>query len=197
MDRDMRRGHWAKLAGRALNDCTLGVVGVGRIGKAVLTRARAFGMGLLGNDIVEVEPEFLTSLGVRMVSLVELLRASDFVSLNCNLNPSSKYLINAETIGQIRYGAVLVNTSRGQVLEQGALVEALRSGRIGGAALDVFEEEPLPADSPLREMDNVLLAPHNANSSPSAWERVHWGTIRNLFAGLGLEAPEPEGESER
>jgi D-3-phosphoglycerate dehydrogenase len=76
------------------------------------------------------------------------------------------------------------------VVDQEALVEALREGHLAGAGLDVFEEEPLPPDSPLRRMDNVLLAPHNANSSPAAWERVHRNTLRNLFAGLGLPIPE-------
>ena len=82
--------------------------------------------------------------------------------------------------------AVLVNTSRGPVVEEPALIAALQNKQIAGAALDVFEYEPLPADSPLKGMDNVLLAPHNANSSPAAWERVHWNTIRNLVTGLGI-----------
>jgi D-3-phosphoglycerate dehydrogenase len=81
---------------------------------------------------------------------------------------------------------VLINTARGSVVDETALVAALQAGTIGGAALDVFEVEPLPAESPLRKMDNVLLAPHNANSSPVAWERVHWNTIHNLLNGLGI-----------
>jgi D-3-phosphoglycerate dehydrogenase / 2-oxoglutarate reductase len=84
-------------------------------------------------------------------------------------------------------GAVLINTARGPIVEEAALVEALQAGRIGGAALDVFEIEPLPQDSPLRELDNVLLAPHNSNSSPSAWERVHRSTITNLLEGFGIQ----------
>ena len=85
--------------------------------------------------------------------------------------------------------AVLINTARGPIVIEEALIEALRNKSIAGAALDVFEEEPLPGESPLRTMDNVLLAPHNANSSPSAWERVHLNTLRNLIAGLGLSVP--------
>jgi phosphoglycerate dehydrogenase-like enzyme len=83
--------------------------------------------------------------------------------------------------------AVLVNTARGPIVDEKALVAALQSGQIGGAALDVFEHEPLPQDSPLLKMDNVMLAPHNANSSPAAWERVHWNTIKNLIEGLGMK----------
>jgi D-3-phosphoglycerate dehydrogenase len=82
---------------------------------------------------------------------------------------------------------MLINTARGHIVEEKALIEALQAKRLAGAALDVFELEPLPLDSPLMKMDNVLLAPHNANSSPTAWERVHWNTIRNLLAGLGLK----------
>jgi phosphoglycerate dehydrogenase-like enzyme len=82
--------------------------------------------------------------------------------------------------------AVLINTARGLIVDEAALVIALQTGTIAGAALDVFEDEPLPADSPLMKMDNVMLAPHNANSSPAAWERVNWNTIKNLVEGLGL-----------
>ena len=82
----------------------------------------------------------------------------------------------------------LINTARGPIVEEPALVAALRSGQVGGAALDVFEVEPLPKDSPLLKMDNVMLAPHNSNSSPTAWERIHWNTIRNLLNGLGIDA---------
>jgi D-3-phosphoglycerate dehydrogenase len=190
LDREMKAVRWEKLPGRSLNECTLGVVGVGNIGKAVLHRAQAFGMRLMGNDIVEIDQDFVARVGVEMTSLPELLSQADFVSLNCDLNPTSHHLINRETLGFMQSGAVLINTSRGQVVEEVALIEALQMGRLAGAALDVFEDEPLPPDSPLLGMDNVMLAPHNANSSPRAWEHVHWNTVRNLFLGLGLEPPE-------
>ncbi|HEY5141622.1 MAG TPA: NAD(P)-dependent oxidoreductase, partial [Methylococcales bacterium] len=111
----------------------------------------------------------------------------DFVSVNCDLNPTSHRLINAQTLSLMRKQAVLINTARGPIVEEAALVAALNAGTISGAALDVFESEPLPPDSPLLRMDNVLLAPHNANSSPEAWERVHWNTIKNLLEGLGIQ----------
>jgi D-3-phosphoglycerate dehydrogenase len=85
----------------------------------------------------------------------------------------------------MRKEAILVNCARGPIVDETALVQALQAGKIAGAALDVFEVEPLPADSPLIQMNNVLLAPHNSNSSPAAWERVHWNTIKNLIEGLG------------
>jgi D-3-phosphoglycerate dehydrogenase len=189
MDRNVKSGAWEKLNGKALGECSLGVIGVGSIGKAVLKRAQVFGMRLLGNDIVPIEDSFLNETHVEMVGLDELLQQSDFISLNCDLNPSSHHLIGAKAFDLMRPAVVLINTARGPVVDEAELIEALRSERIQGAALDVFEEEPLPANSPLRGMDNVLLAPHNANSSPSAWERVHQNTLLNLFRGLGLPPP--------
>lgn len=190
MDLDMKAGKWNKIPGRSLSECTLGVVGVGNCGKAVLRRARAFGMRLLGNDIVQIEPDFILEYGIEMTSLPDLLASSDFISLNCDLNPTSIHLINARTLALMQSEAVVINTARGPIVDEPALVAALQKGIIGGAALDVFEVEPLPLDSPLRQMDNVLLAPHNANSSPQAWERVHWSTIRNLLVGLGIALDE-------
>lgn len=186
MDRAMKAGGWTKRPARALKECTLGVVGVGRIGRSVLRRARGFGMRLLGNDIKPLEAEVVRSLGVDMVELDRLLSDSDFISLNCDLNPTSRHLVTAARLNRVRTGAVLINTSRGPVVDEPDLIEALESGRLAGAGLDVFEDEPLPAESPLRKMDQVLLAPHNANSSPEAWERVHRNTIDQLLDGLGL-----------
>jgi D-3-phosphoglycerate dehydrogenase len=190
MDAAMKRGDWEKRTGFSLRERTLGVIGVGRIGKAVLTRARAFGMQLLGNDIVEVDRGFVSSIGVSMGSLQGVLTGSDYVSINCDLNPSSRGLIDADRLNLMKEGSVLINTARGPIVVESALIEALDSGRLAGAALDVFEEEPLPPESPLRRMENVLLAPHNSNSSPSAWERVHLNSLANLFRGLGLDVPE-------
>ncbi|MDI6770745.1 MAG: phosphoglycerate dehydrogenase [Anaerolineales bacterium] len=187
MDRAVKTGEWDKLPGRSLSECTLGVVGVGAIGKAVVRRARAFGMKILGTDIVDIDHVFLAETGLEMTTLESLLSNSDFISLNCDLNPTSYHLINERTLGLMKPAAILINTARGAVVDEPALVAALQKGTIAGAALDVFEAEPLPAESPLRQMDNVMLAPHNANSSPAAWERVHWNTIHNLLEGLGLQ----------
>lgn len=186
MDREMKRGNWEKLPGRSLSECTLGVIGVGNVGKAVLRRARAFGMKLLGNDIIPIAPDFILENGVVMTSLEDLLSRSDFISLNCDLNPTSHHIINARTLTYVRPGSYLINTARGPLVDEEALVETLLSRRLAGAALDVFEVEPLPHDSPLMKMDNVLLAAHNSNSSPAAWERVHWNTIRNLLESLNI-----------
>jgi D-3-phosphoglycerate dehydrogenase / 2-oxoglutarate reductase len=186
MDREMKAGKWEKLSGRALSECTLGVIGIGNIGKAVTRRARAFGMHVLGNDIIEIDHVFIAESGIAMTSLNLLLSGSDFIAITCDLNPTSLHLIDADRLACVKPGAILINTSRGPIVDERALIGALQAHRLAGAALDVFEVEPLPLDSPLLKMDTVLLAPHNSNSSPTAWDRVHWNTIRNLMEGLGI-----------
>ncbi len=190
MDRAMKIGKWEKIPGKSLSECTLGIIGVGNIGKAVTRRARAFGMKVYGTDIIEIDHVFVAESGIRMTDLHSLLSESDFVSVNCDLNPTSYHLINVETLAQMKSTAILINTARGSIVEENALAAALSSGQVGGAALDVFEIEPLPKESLLLEMDNVMLAPHNSNSSPTAWERIHWNTIKNLVEGLGLKYEE-------
>jgi D-3-phosphoglycerate dehydrogenase len=186
MDRAVKAGVWEKLPGRSLSECTLGVIGIGNIGKAVIRRARPFGMKILGNDIQSIAPDFIVENGVEMTPLEDLLQRADFVSLNCDLNPTSFHLINDRTLACMKPSAVLINTARGPIVDEPALARALQSNRIAGAALDVYEMEPLPASSSLLRLDNVMLASHNANSSPAAWERVHWNTIKNLLDGLSI-----------
>ena len=184
MDRAMRDGAWQKLPGFALRERTLGIVGLGNVGRAVARRAAAFGMRVLAADPARPPAELVDALGVELVDQTTLLRESDFVSLHCDLNPSSHHLIDAAALALMRPDAVLINTARGSVVDEAALVAVLRAGQIGGAALDVFEQEPLPADSPLLHMENVMLAPHNSNSSPEAWERVHRNTVERLLEVL-------------
>lgn len=186
MDAEMKSGKWEKISGKSLSECTLGVIGVGNIGKAVTRRAKAFGMKVFGNDIVDIDHVFITETGIEMTGLHFLLSNSDFVSINCDLNPTSRHLMNSDTFALMKPTAVLINAARGPIVDEQALIAALQSKRLAGAALDVFEVEPLPLDSPLMKMDNVMLAPHNSNSSPAAWERVHWNTIKNLVEGLGI-----------
>ena len=186
MNQDMHSGIWCKRPGVSLRECTLGVIGVGNIGKCVVRRAIAFGMRVLGNDIANMPDEFLSETGVEMVSKEDLLCQADFVSLNCDLNSSSYHLISDHELSLMTPTAVIINTARGQIIDEPALIRALQERRIAGAALDVFEVEPLPEDSPLRRMDNVLLSPHNANSSPGAWDKVHYNTINNLLTVLNM-----------
>ncbi len=188
MDKAMKGGEWKKIPGKSLSECTLGVIGLGNVGKAVIRRARGFGMTLLGTDIVPIAPDFIVENKVELIPLEDLLRRADYVSMNTDLNPTSHHLMNEKTFALMKPGAVIINTSRGPVINETDLVKALQSGQIAGAALDVFEYEPLPLDSALLKMENVMVAPHNSNSSPAAWERVHWNTLRNLLAGLNIPA---------
>ena len=184
MDRAMHAGEWKKMAGLSLHECTLGVIGVGNIGKTVVRRALGFGMRVVGNDIVEMPADFVSTTAIEMVDKERLLRQADFISINCTLNETSHHLMSDAEFGLVKPTAVLINTARGPIVDEAALVRALQEERLAGAALDVFEAEPLPADSPLLTMDNVMLAPHNSNSSPQAWEHVHHNTIQNLLEVL-------------
>ena len=184
LDRAMKDGRWERGSARSLRECTLGVIGVGSIGRAVIRRAVAFGMRVFGYDVVDVEPAFLAETGTVVVPLEDLLAESDFVSLNCTLTPQTYHLIGAAELARMRPEAVLINTARGALVDEPALIAALQRRQIAGAALDVFEEEPLPAGSPLRAMDHVLLGPHAANASPAAFDRVHDQAVRNLIEGL-------------
>src|SRR3954469_17230667 len=183
-DRQMKSGEWIKQPGVSLAECTLGIIGVGNIGKAVARRAAAFGMTILGADPKEMPEDFVRETGIRMVSRDDLLKLSDFVSINCDLNATSVHLMSDKQFSMMKPRAVLINTARGPIVDEPALVRALKAKRIAGAALDVFEVEPLPQESPLLQMDNVLLSAHNTNSSPAAWDRVHLNTLKNLFEGL-------------
>jgi D-3-phosphoglycerate dehydrogenase / 2-oxoglutarate reductase len=187
LDRNVKAGGWEKFPGKSLMESTLGVIGVGYIGKEVLRKAHAFNMHLLANDIIPIPPNIVSELGVEVVDLENLLKRSDFVSINCDLNPTSKHLIDSDRLAWMKTSAVIINTARGLIIDEPALIASLKGNQIAGAALDVFEDEPLPKDSPLLSMDQVMLAPHNSNSSPMAWEAVHWNTIRNLL--IGLEIP--------
>lgn len=186
MDRDIRAGRWEKPNLVSLRECVLGVIGVGDCGKAVVRRAKAFGMRIVGNDIVKMPEDFIVETGIEMMSLEELLTIADFVSLNPDLNSTSLHLIGKKQLALMKPIAYLINASRGPIIDEPELIKALQEQQLAGAALDVFEEEPLPTDSPLRQLDNCLLAPHNANSSPIAWTRVHENTVNNLLEGLGV-----------
>jgi D-3-phosphoglycerate dehydrogenase len=169
----MRRGDWdrKRFEGTELRGKTLGVVGLGRIGGHVAQLARAFGMSVVAHDPYLL-PERAVELGVKLLSLEDLLKTADVVSLHVALTDQTHHLINAERLRLMKPTAVLINTARGELVDEAALAEAVRGKRIGGAAIDVFAVEPLAADSPLRALDGVLLTPHLAASTAEAQERV-------------------------
>jgi D-3-phosphoglycerate dehydrogenase len=182
--RDLQNGIWGKRPCIALRECVLGVIGIGNIGKEVIRRSIAFGMETIGNDIVKIDPCFLREANTDMLDKGDLLKTADFISLNCDLNKTSHHLIGENEFSLMKSTAYIINTARGPIIDEKALINALIEKKIAGAGLDVFEFEPLPQDSPLRKMDNCLLTPHNSNSSPQAWEHVHQNTLNNLLNEL-------------
>jgi D-3-phosphoglycerate dehydrogenase len=180
MAHDMRAHRWERLPLRSLRECVLGIVGLGQSGRAVARRASAFGMRMLAHDIQPLLRS-AADVPVEMTGLDDLLTQSDFVTLHVDLRPESRHLLNASRFGLMKPSAVVINTSRGEVIDEDALIAALQSGALGGAALDVFAIEPLPVDSPLRTLPNVYLAPHNANGSQAAAAVAHDEAIRNVL----------------
>ena len=143
-------------------------------------------MTVFGNDIRKISRDFVNRTGIKMVRLNELLKYTDFVTLHCDLNKSSYHLIGKDELKIMKAESVLINTSRGEVIDQPALEEALKKNEISGAALDVFEVEPLPKSNILRKMKNVYLSPHNSNASPQVFDKVDKLSIENLFNGLDV-----------
>lgn len=157
---------------------TLGIVGLGRVGKSSALLGKAFGMRVLANDI-DWDITFANQYGISYVPLDVLLRESDFVSLHVPLTPFTHELINEETLALMKPGAILINTARGPVVKESALVDALASGRIAGAGLDVFRVEPHP-DNPYVEFDNVILTPHIGGSTREAFDRSLYLAMTNV-----------------
>ena len=186
---ELRRGDWNRQLGMELAGKTLGIVGFGTIGKEVAQRADAFEMRILAYDLVLDLPS-AEAHRVMFVSLERLLRESDFVSLHIFFNDKNRYFINAERLALMKPTAFLINTSRGGVVDTAALCRVLKEQRIAGAALDVFEEEPLPTDSPLRELGNVYLSPHIGGATMDA--RRNGGVIaaENVIRALKGERPQ-------
>ncbi len=184
LNQRIREGVWEHVSGSALSGKVVGIVGMGNIGKAVAKRARAFDMRVYATDIKTIDPEVVSAFDLTVVTKEELLREADFVVLACDLNEQSFHLMSTPEFSLMKETAILCNTARGPVVDEPALVQALQEKKIRGAGIDVFEVEPLPSDSPLRTMDNVLLSPHDAYNTIEATNYVHDNTVRNLVEGL-------------
>jgi glyoxylate reductase len=193
-DRTLRSGRWSgwgplQFIGGDVTGRTLGVVGAGRIGQAFALKSRGFAMGVLYADDRPC-PALERELGARRVSLDELLAAADFVSVHVPLTPATRHLIDARALDRMKPSAYLINTSRGPVVDEAALVQALRTGTIAGAGLDVYEDEPRLAPG-LAELDNAVLAPHTASATVTARNNMALTAARNLIAMVaGERAPD-------
>ncbi|MGK2851257.1 MAG: 2-hydroxyacid dehydrogenase [Candidatus Limnocylindrales bacterium] len=192
-DRFVRAGSWKTwgpllLLGPDVHGATIGIVGFGRIGQAMARRAQGFGMEVLYHDVNELPAEVTEPLGATYLPLEALLARSDFVSLHVNLSPVTRHLINAQTLSWMKPTAVLINTSRGPVVDQVALAAALRDGTIWAAALDVTDPEPIPMDDPLVGLENCLIVPHIASASRATRDKMAQMAAANLLAGVRGEA---------
>ena len=202
-DRYVRDGNWKTwgpllLLGPDVNGATIGIVGFGRIGQAMARRAHGFGMEILYHDVAALPDDVTGPLGASYVPLEELLRRSDFVTLHVNLTDETRHLINATTLATMKPTAVLVNTSRGPVVDGSALAEALRDGVIWAAGLDVTDPEPIPMDDPLVGLDSCLIVPHIASASRATRGKMAAMAAANLVAGVsGQPLPTPVATDSR
>ena len=192
-DRMMRSGNWTgwgimQMLGQDVHHAQLGIVGFGRIGRGVARRARGFSMRVVCYDAMEIDPAVARELDARIVPFDELLRTSDFISLHVPLTPQTHHLINAETLKKMKPTAILVNTSRGPVIDEAALVDALRNGTIAGAGLDVYEHEPRMAPG-LKDLQNVVLLPHIGSASVATRSRMAEIAAENVIAFFEGKTP--------
>jgi D-3-phosphoglycerate dehydrogenase len=191
-DRAVRAGEWDRkysdLIGSELMGKTVGIIGLGRIGAAVARRLRGFDVNLLYCDVVE-KRDLEEELGIRRVDLDDLLSASDVITFHTPLTAETHRLISHREFGRMKKGVYLVNTARGKILDEEALIEALRSGKAAGAALDVFEEEPPRADNLLLGLENVVLTPHIGASSREAMRRIAIQSAEGILKIFRGEAP--------
>jgi glyoxylate reductase len=196
-DRYVRAGKWKTwgpllLLGPDVHGATIGIVGFGRIGQAVARRAQGFGMEILYHDLHQLPADVTGPLGATYLPLEELLPRCDYVSIHVNLSEETRGLINAKTLAWMKPTAVLVNTSRGPVVDQPALAGALQGGIIAAAALDVTDPEPIPMDDPLVGLDNCLIVPHIASASRATRGKMAQMAAANLLAGVrGEPLPTP------
>lgn len=192
-DRDTKGGGWsrARFTGGELSGRTLGVVGIGRIGTLVAERARALGMKIIAHDdFVDPEATHLQELETELVSLEKLLAEADFVTVHVPLTEGTRHLFGKKAFAAMKPSAFLINTSRGEVVDESALASALERGELAGAALDVRESEPPAGGSPLAAMDNVILTPHVGAFTGEAQERVVAAVCRDAAAILRGEPAE-------
>ena len=189
--RDGRFKRWEPklLLGYDIHGKTLGVIGFGRIGRAVAKRAKGFGMKVLYHDVQRADPETERTIGVEYVDLESLLELSDYITLHTPITPETHHLIGRRELKAMKQTALLINTSRGPVVDEGALIQALNKGLIAGAALDVYENEP-HVPSELRELPNVVLTPHIASGSIETRSKMAKMAAENIIAAMHGQQPQ-------
>jgi D-3-phosphoglycerate dehydrogenase len=184
VDSAVRSGEWLRVEGTSLRGKTAGVVGLGGIGQAIAVRCRAFGMTVVGSDVAAMPEAVLKACGAEQLALEDVLSKSDFLILACNLTAENRHLVNAKTLRLMKPGAFIVNVARGPLVDEAALIDALNNQRLAGAGLDVFEVEPLPGDSPLRDLPNCVFGTHGGSSTREAIIRVNELTLEMARAIL-------------
>jgi D-3-phosphoglycerate dehydrogenase len=172
-----------------LSKQTLGIIGLGRTGQGVARRAQAFGMRVIAAPDPAVDPEEAAARGVAVLPIDEVFRQADFLSLHVPLTPETRHLVNAEALALMKPNATIVNTSRGPVIDETALIQALRDQRLASVALDVYEQEPITADNPLIEMENVVLCSHAAWYSVDAFYEMKTKTAQAVVDYFQGRAP--------
>jgi len=187
IDAGVRSGTWTKIEGISLAGKTLTIIGLGSIGSALGRRAQVMGMRVKGFEISAERRDAARAAGIELADMDAALASADFVSLNCPLTPENRHMLSDAQFAAMRRGVFLVNTARGPLIDEAALVRALEAGQVAGAALDVFEQEPLPMTSPLRRFDNVIFGAHNSSNTSEAARRVSELAVRNLLDALGGE----------
>ena len=180
---EIKSGRWPRVMAVSLRDKTLGVIGTGNIGCEMIRLAVSFGMKVIAWSF-HPSPEKASKLGFRYVDFDELLGTSDAISLHVKLTDESRHLIGQPQLAKMKPGALLVNTARGAVVDTTALVESLDSGHLGGAGIDVFDQEPLPAGHALLSCEQVVLTPHSADQTPEGVELLNAGAVDNVLAFL-------------
>jgi D-3-phosphoglycerate dehydrogenase len=184
-----RSGGWPRYTGVGFKGKTVGLVGLGFIGREVAKRLKPFGCRLLGTDPV-VDPQTARSLDIELVDLFTLLSRSHFVSLHLPVTPETLGMINRETLGRMQHGAFLINTARGELVDESALKEALESGRLGGAATDVFSKEPPGKDHPLLRISNFISTPHMASRTDDAVNQMGRMAMQDCLSVLEGKRPQ-------
>lgn len=185
----VRAGKWKTwgpmlLTGPDIHGATLGIIGFGRIGQGMAKRGSGFGMRVLYHDVYRRE-DLEKSMGVQYADMDTLLRESDFITVHTDLNEKTRHLINAAAFAKMKPSAIVINSARGPIVDPNALCDALKSGKIAAAALDVTEPEPIPMDSPLLKLPNCLIVPHIASASITTRAKMAQMAAANVIAGLG------------